>query len=989
MKGSAISSKSRRRKRLQLELLEDRQLLATLTVNTAADETAADSTLSLREAIEVSNGTLAVSSLSTQEKALVSGAVGNTNTIDFNIPTSDPGYDSTTGVWTLALHSNLPTITKNAAVIDGYSQPGASKNTLAKGDNAKLVIALSSGGVGAYNGLVLDQPGTQVSGLDIENFSVDGVQITSTNVQVAGCFIGTTATGETAAPNGTGVEIDNSSNTLGGLNVGDRNVISASNGSGLGSGDGVYVPDQSHNPLKLAPTGNQIENSYIGLDATGTKTLPNNLGVQDNASGDIYGGTGAGVGNVISGNNFGGIRSDSSITIQGNLIGTDATGNIALGNGNSGEGIFDNQVNVGTITIVISGNVVSGNQTGIELITALGSQTFYTISNNLVGTNAAGTAALGNTAAGMYLVGVSNALIKGNVISANGTGVMFQYPEVQSQPAQNDVMQGNLIGTDKTGKLALGNKTDGIMIASGNGIEIGGSGAGQGNLIAYNGQDGINVQQGEQDQFTQNAIFGNKSTGIYLVWQGNQNATPPVLTFTPGSGNSGTLSGKLSWGANSTYVVEIYSNQTDPTTGKEQGATFVQDVSVTTDGTGKGSFSVTEPTGVYYTATATDSSGNSSVFSNAVGASSLPALPPTQTSVTTSLNPSTPGQTVTFTAIVTSSGYQGTPTGTVTFTIDGQAQTPVPLAVVGGNDEAQFTTSTLLAGAHSVTASYSGDTNVSPSSGSLPTQTVNAPTLPPTHTHVTTSLSPSTVGQAVTFTAVVSPTGTQGTPTGTVTFIIDGQQHAPVPLNVVGGVDEARFTISTLAAGDHAIKAFYSGDSTYAASGLVDPLVQVVKGSEPSGNPGPIDPPTVVDVNRFGIHMQPTVLVVTFSEALDPTSAQDPKNYKIFDPSGRPVGIASAVYDAAAHTVTIKPRNRINLHHTYRLTVYGSGQGGLTDAHGTRLDGVGNGLPGSDYTTTLTWRNVVWPPSLVGKYVHPKAAHPAGALGHHFLAKVR
>ena len=60
-------------------------------------------TLSLRQAIEVSNGTLPVSSLSTQEQAQVSGAVGDTNTIDFNIPTTDPGYDATTGVWTIAL----------------------------------------------------------------------------------------------------------------------------------------------------------------------------------------------------------------------------------------------------------------------------------------------------------------------------------------------------------------------------------------------------------------------------------------------------------------------------------------------------------------------------------------------------------------------------------------------------------------------------------------------------------------------------------------------------------------------------------------------------------------------------------------------------------------------------------------------------------------------------------------------------------------------
>ena len=78
--------------------------------------------------------------------------------------------------------------------------------------------------------------------------------------------------------------------------------------------------------------------------------------------------------------------------------------------------------------------------------------------------------------------------------------------------------------------------------------------------------------------------------------------------------------------------------------------------------------------------------------------------------MSSSANPSTVGQPVTFTAVVTAPSYQGTPTGTVTFTIDGQAQTPVTLALVGGSDQAQFTTSTLAAGSHTVSAAYSGDT---------------------------------------------------------------------------------------------------------------------------------------------------------------------------------------------------------------------------------------------------------------------------------------
>ena len=197
--------------------------------------------MSLRDAIEVSNGTLAVSSLSTQAQAQISGAVGSTNTIDFNIPTTDPGYNASTGVWTMAMQSALPAISTNAAIIDGYSQPGASKNTLALGDNAKLVIALDGSSHVSLNGLTLAQQGSKVLGLDIKNFVNAGVLITAGgNVQVGGCFIGTDPTGETAAANGIGVQIENSSNMIGAPDVGDRNVI-----SGNAQGDGIYVPGGS------------------------------------------------------------------------------------------------------------------------------------------------------------------------------------------------------------------------------------------------------------------------------------------------------------------------------------------------------------------------------------------------------------------------------------------------------------------------------------------------------------------------------------------------------------------------------------------------------------------------------------------------------------------------------------------------------------------------------------------------------------------------
>jgi hypothetical protein len=1051
--------KSSRRRSLQLETLEDRQLLASLTVNTTADSTSGNATLSLRQAIEVSNGTLAVSSLSTQQQAQVSGSVGATNTIDFNIPKTDPGYNATTGVWTIAVNSDLPTITKNAAIINGYSQPGASKNTLAVGDNAKLAIALSSTSSFAAYGLTLDQEGSQVFGLDIENFDGAGVLVTAGgNTQVAGCFIGTDPTGEVAAPNGAGVAIENSFNTIGGPGVGDRNVISGNNG--IGAGGGVFLPTKQQNPLGLTPTGNLIENSYIGVDKSGTQAIANTIGVNDAGSNNTYGGTTAGLGNVISGNSYGGVTAYGSFTAEGNLIGTNATGTVALGNGNSGHGIFNNQESAATYTIVISGNVISGNNnSGVSVMQFQGSQTTYTIESNLIGTNASGTAALGNTGVGLDLFQVENATVKNNVISGNDEGIRFAYSTLMSPPVQNNVVQGNLIGTDKTGLVPIGNTLNGISIDAGTGITIGGSGPGQSNVIAFNGQDGIFLGEGEQDNFSHNSIFGNTDPGIYLVWQTNQAAVPPVLKAFPGTGGNGTVFGTLTNLPNTTYVVEIFSNPSAPTAGQEQGKTFVQDVTVTTDGTGFGTFSVTEPAG-FYTATATDGAGNSSALSNAVGLTSAPAtvttlssslnpstvgqqvtftavvtapgfqgtptgqvtftidghgqspvtlavvggkdeaqfvtstlsagshsvtavysgdsnvassigslptqtvnapnLHATTTTLTSSLNPSTLGQQVTFTAVVTAPGFQGTPTGNVTFSIDGQAQTPVALAVVGGKDEAQFVTSTLTAGSHSVTAVYSGDLNVAPSTGSLPTQTVNAPNLHATTTTLTSSLNPSTIGSQVTFTAIVSPGAFSGTPTGTVTFSIDGTPETPVPLQLVKGSEQAAFSTATLTAGPHTIRATFNGDAIFASSAALSPIVQtVIPATSPGTKKPTIDGPNVASVKYYRFHMHPTVLVVTFNDGLDPTAAHDVHNYKFFGPKGRSILIRSAAYDPRANTVTLRTRKMIKLRPTYHLTVIGTGATGVTDSHGILLDGAKNGLPGSNYTLTLNWRNMV------------------------------
>src|SRR5205085_2570793 len=163
--------------------------------------------------------------------------------------------------------------------------------------------------------------------------------------------------------------------------------------------------------------------------------------------------------------------------------------------------------------------------------------------------------------------------------------------------------------------------------------------------------------------------------------------------------------------------------------------------------------------------------------------------------LTSSLNPSAFGQAVTLTATVSPSSG---PTGTVQF-LDGA--TPLGTVALSGGT-ASLTTATLATGSHSVTAVYSGNTNYGGSTSSAVNQTVNKVT---TATTLTSSLNPSTFGQAVTLTATVSPSG----PTGNVQFF-----DSATPLGTVAlSRGTALLTTSTLAVGAHSITAVYGGDT--------------------------------------------------------------------------------------------------------------------------------------------------------------------------------
>src|SRR5712692_226042 len=224
------------------------------------------------------------------------------DTIAFNIPGS--------GVHTITPATDLPTITE-AVVIDGYTQPGASANTLAVGDNAVLLIQLDGTALPNSSGLNLSGAnGSTVRGLVINSFSADVLANGSSNHTIAGNFLGTDPTGMTSVgTSAIAVSFQiNSGNTIGGTTPAARNVMSA--------GGGVITLQTS--------TGNTVQGNYIGINAAGTAALPSFDGIflNVNSTGNTIGGTAAGAGNVFGNFSDFGVRLEAgsgSNIVQGNL----------------------------------------------------------------------------------------------------------------------------------------------------------------------------------------------------------------------------------------------------------------------------------------------------------------------------------------------------------------------------------------------------------------------------------------------------------------------------------------------------------------------------------------------------------------------------------------------------------------------------------------------------------------------------------------------
>jgi hypothetical protein len=121
----------------------------------------------------------------------------------------------------------------------------------------------------------------------------------------------------------------------------------------------------------------------------------------------------------------------------------------------------------------------------------------------------------------------------------------------------------------------------------------------------------------------------------------------------------------------------------------------------------------------------------------------------------------------------------------------------------------------------------------------------------------------------------------------------------------------------------------------------------------PNNNFGLFPVPRVASVQRFGIHAQPTRLVLTFTAPLDPARAQDVRNYRLIGPGNRSIPIVSAVYNPSDLTVTLRPAVRLNAHQVFQLIVSCGLPSGVAGAGGVLLDGNCDGLPGGDFVTRV------------------------------------
>jgi hypothetical protein len=370
---------------------------------------------------------------------------------------------------------------------------------------------------------------------------------------------------------------------------------------------GLVVRGRAGNAgILLQSAANVVRGCYVGTNAAGTAAAPNGLGIAvagDGATANVIGGTSPGDGNVISGQSPGtgiDLHNTTSNVIQGNFIGTDVSGTVAIPN-TFGINIEVLGGNVIGGAAAGEGHVISGNDnTGLRISGANGN----VVEGNLIGLDATGAGDLGN---GNQGIRVDNAILNtigglaagaGNVIAGNGD------VGIRLASASSTTVAGNTIGLDASGTVAIGNVGGGVHVFSGaaNRITRNRIASTVAGLAIDLDVDGV----GSGDGVTPNDAL-DVDTGT------NELQNFPVLNSALAGGGTTAIAGTLSSLPATTFTVELFASPSCHSSGNGDARTFLGATDVTTDGSGVAAVDYLHPAalvpGTVVTATATRSGG--------------------------------------------------------------------------------------------------------------------------------------------------------------------------------------------------------------------------------------------------------------------------------------------------------------------------------------------------------------------------------------------
>lgn len=587
-----------------------------------------------------SSGTATIGGGNTQDGVVIANRV--TNTVIGGSTTADRNI--------IVGHSSQSGFSRAGVRIQGN---GNSNNTV-RGNYIGVAVNGTTGLGNAYGVLVRnDVDAATIDGNTISSSVVHGVLIEPTLASVSGVTIsnntiGLNAAGAALGNTSAGIALLRSgSNAVGVSDVTIRgNTISANGTYGIQVGSSSQA-GTLYTSITIA--GNRIGTSADG-NSTSTSLLNGQTGVLfSTGQSNTIGGSVAADRNVIVARAAqAAIRLTSAnttnITVAGNYIGVGSDGSTALLSG-------ANRADVGILVdtssgshIIGPGNVVSANNSGIQLSGGSGS----TIIGNTVGFAADGTTDRGNTQFGVWILNSTNNTIGG---SSAGNGNL-----IGGNDLRGVYLDGTSSGNQVLGNTIRANTEDGLFINSSgtNGTIV------RDNTLSNNGRDGIRITTATGVELTRNTTTGNTGSGITLLSGANNSRSAPTINASLGTGGSGE---PLATGTVSSCVgctVEIFSSASRE---DGEGPRYIASGTVQSNG----SFSI-DVSGCdrYLTATVRDGTNNTSAFTTpmvdtTVGCSAAQPTLSAGTPASSNVSPvaATAGGTVVFQHTLTNTGGLG------------------------------------------------------------------------------------------------------------------------------------------------------------------------------------------------------------------------------------------------------------------------------------------------------------------------------------------